>query len=52
MFTSTIIRKDGSDGQSNKIKKLYAYDENINTVQPSGNAQNQNTSGTWVAGEF
>lgn len=52
VYIDNYKKKDGSDGQSNKIKKLYAYDENINTVQPSGNAQNQNTSGTWVAGEF
>lgn len=27
-------KNDGSDGQSNKIKKFYAYDENVQTVSP------------------
>ena len=27
-------KQDGSDGQSNKIKKFYAYDEQVQTVSP------------------
>lgn len=27
-------KQDGGDGQSNKIKKFYAYDENVQTVSP------------------
>lgn len=27
-------KNDGSDGQSNKIKKFYAYDENVQTASP------------------
>ena len=28
-------KNDGSTGQSNKIKKLYAYDEQVTTIQPN-----------------
>lgn len=36
VFIEKYTKTDGSEGQSNKIKKLYAYDEapNIATVQP------------------
>lgn len=35
VYINNYKKKDGSDGQSNKIKKLYAYDENVTAVQPS-----------------
>ncbi len=32
VFINKYTKKDGSEGQSNKIKKLYAYDEQIDTA--------------------
>lgn len=32
---------DGSDRQSNKIKKFYAYDENVQTISPQPTATQQ-----------
>lgn len=56
VFIDNYRKKDGSDGRSNKIKKLYAYDEEVKTVQ--SNAQSApaytapaNNSG-WKAGTF
>lgn len=34
-------KNDGSDGQSNKIKKFYAFDENVQTVSPQPSAMQQ-----------
>ncbi|WP_124098339.1 DUF669 domain-containing protein [Ruminococcus sp. Marseille-P6503] len=34
VIRNSYKKKDGSDGQSNKIKKLYAYDEQVRTVKP------------------
>ncbi|MEZ3453919.1 MAG: DUF669 domain-containing protein [Oscillospiraceae bacterium] len=54
VFTDNYKKKDGSDGQSNKIKKFYAYDEDVNIIQPvqkQPSAQQVQTSG-WQAGKF
>lgn len=34
VYIDNYTKKDGTAGQSNKIKKLYAYDENVDTVKP------------------
>ena len=34
VYVDHYKKNDGSDGQSNKIKKFYAYDENVQTVSP------------------
>lgn len=36
-------KQDGSDGQSNKIKKFYAYDEQVQTASPKPSAVPQPT---------
>lgn len=35
VYIDKYKKKDGSDGQSNKIKKFYAYDEQVTTIQPA-----------------
>ncbi len=35
VYIDNYTKKDGTAGQSNKIKKLYAYDENVDTVKPA-----------------
>ena len=64
VYTDRYKKNDGSEGQSNKIKKFYAYDEQVQTVSPQ--PQNQNyapqqyqpaynppqSSGGWKAGSF
>lgn len=61
VFIDTYKKNDGSEGKSNKIKKFYAYDEDVQTVKP--NVQPQNTyqqptqynapqAGGWQAGKF
>lgn len=34
VYVDTYVKKDGGEGKSNKIKKYYAYDEQVQTVQP------------------
>lgn len=34
VYVDHYKKQDGSDGQSNKIKKFYAYDENVQTASP------------------
>lgn len=34
VYIDTYKKKDGGEGQSNKIKKFYAYDENVQTLSP------------------
>ena len=34
VYVDKYTKKDGSSGESNKIKKYYAYDEEVNTVKP------------------
>lgn len=61
VFIDTYKKNDGLEGKSNKIKKFYAYDEDVQTVKP--NVQPQNTyqqptqynapqAGGWQAGKF
>jgi hypothetical protein len=53
-------KKSGEDRQSNKIKKFYAYDEQIETLSPKGNTTQQPyqqtyqqpAAGGWKAGSF
>lgn len=35
VFINKYTKRDGSEGESNKIKKLYAYDEQVDTVKPA-----------------
>ena len=35
VYVDKYTKKDGSQGESNKIKKYYAYDEEVNTVKPN-----------------
>lgn len=67
VYVDNFKKKDGSDGQSNKIKKFYAYDEDANVIapmkqqpaqiaqptyqQPSYTAQPVQAGG-WQAGKF
>lgn len=61
VYIDPYKKKDGSEGKSNKIKKFYAYDEDVQTVKP--NVQPQNTyqqptqynapqAGGWQVGKF
>lgn len=60
VYIDNYKNKDGEDRQSNKIKKLYAYDENVTTVQhtqKNSQPQQQYTTqpaqtGTWKPGAF
>ena len=36
VYVDTYTKKDGSEGKSNKIKKFYAYDEQVETLSPKG----------------
>ena len=53
VYVNKYTDKNGEERKSNRIKKFYAYDENVTTVQP---AIQQNTapqsSGGWQAGKF
>ena len=42
IYIDNYKKKDGSDGQSNKIKKFYAYDETVQTIQPVNQPAQQN----------
>lgn len=50
VYIDSYNKNDGSDGKSNKIKKLYAYDEQINTIKPANPQQTPNAA--WKPGEF
>ncbi|MBR1561604.1 MAG: DUF669 domain-containing protein [Ruminococcus sp.] len=54
VYIDNYKNKNGEDRQSNKIKKFYAYDEDVQTVKPNnGTAQSTAPSGgTWKAGTF
>lgn len=56
VYVDNYKNKDGEDRQSNKIKKLYAYDENVTTVQPAQMQTPQYSqpaqTGGWKAGAF
>lgn len=36
VYVDTYTKKDGSEGKSNKIKKFYAYDEQVETLSSKG----------------
>ena len=60
VYVDKYTKKDGSQGESNKIKKYYAYDEDVNTVkhaEKSNSFGNFNSSdakgfGGWTGGGF
>ena len=54
VYIDNYKKKDGSDGQSNKIKKLYAYDEaaKITTIQPVQQAQPQYQQPTYQQPQY
>lgn len=59
VYVDNYKNKNGEDRQSNKIKKLYAYDENVTTVQPAKQTQpapqqysQPAQTGYWKAGAF
>lgn len=41
VYVDHYKKQDGGDGQSNKIKKFYAYDEQVQTVSPQPSAMQQ-----------
>lgn len=41
VYIDKYKKNDGSDGQSNKIKKFYAYDEQVQTASPQPTAMHQ-----------
>lgn len=41
VYIDKYKKNDGSDGQSNKIKKFYAYDEQVQTTSPQPTAMHQ-----------
>lgn len=58
VYVDNYKNKNGEERQSNKIKKYYAYDEQVQTVQPN-TQQTYNTqyaqpaaAPTWKAGQF
>ena len=65
VYVDTYKKKDGSDGNSNKIKKFYAYDEDVQTLSPktpysqpvqtypqANQYQQPAQGGGWKAGSF
>ena len=59
IYVDTYKKKDGSEGKSNKIKKFYAYDDNVSTVTPAAQPVYQQPAqysapqtGSWQAGKF
>lgn len=63
VYVDTYQKKDGSEGKSNKIKKFYAYDEEVATVTPAQQTvyaqpmqytppTSQPTVSGWKAGSF
>lgn len=62
VYVDKYTKKDGSSGESNKIKKYYAYDEEVNTVKPKDNFSNgfggfnsnsgKGGFGNWNGGSF
>lgn len=54
IYVDIYKKSDGADGKSNKIKKFYAYDEDVQTIKPASQpVQYNNTSSSgWQAGKF
>lgn len=52
-YKSNDDKSKPPQNKSNKIKKLYAYDEQVNTIQPVNSQQTTTTaSGGWKSGVF
>ncbi|MGN1133788.1 MAG: DUF669 domain-containing protein [Oscillospiraceae bacterium] len=45
VYVDNYKDKNGNDRQSNKIRKFYAYDEDVTTIQPNNTAAQNNFSG-------
>ena len=54
VYIDKYKKQDGSEGTSNKIKKFYAYDEQVQTIQPANAPAASPTpaAGGWKAGAF
>ena len=66
VYVDKYKKQDGSEGQSNKIKKFYAYDDKVSTASapiqnapaPQQNHQSQQSAwqqpqqGGWAPGQF
>ena len=56
LYINKYTDKNGEERQSNRIKKFYAYDENVQTVQPTIQQntapQSSYSNGGWQPGKF
>ncbi|MBR1382306.1 MAG: DUF669 domain-containing protein [Ruminococcus sp.] len=52
VYIDNYKNKNGEDRQSNKIKKFYAYDEEVQTVKPNNGKASAPQTGGWKAGTF
>lgn len=52
VIVENYTKKDGTQGQSNKIKILYAYDEIVQTVKPVTSSVLPSANQKWTAGAF
>ena len=62
VYIDKYKKKDGTEGEANKIKKFYAYDDDVNVIQPAQNkasyipptqsAYTAPNAGGWQAGKF
>lgn len=56
IYVDNFKNKNGEDRQSNKIKKFYAYDEQVTTLSPKSNPPQQTyqqpAAGGWKPGSF
>lgn len=56
LYVDTYRKQDGSEGKSNKVKKFYAYDEQVKTASASLPAQApaapRASQGGWTPGAF
>ena len=55
VYIDTYRKSNGEDGKSNKVKKFYAYDENVTTLSPAPKASAYTAptqQGGWTPGQF
>ncbi len=54
VYINEYVNKNGDQRKSNRIKKFYAYDENVTTVEPNTPKPKtqQPASGGWTPGAF
>ena len=56
LYVDTYRKQDGSEGKSNKVKKFYAYDEQVQTasaaLQAQAPAAPRTQQGGWTPGAF